>query len=213
MYPSTNQQQPSLQSPFLSPPPQPPKKRMPWLWIVLGMIVLLLGVIASLLLFRTTSSSSPTTTTQASPTTHTTPIPTTTHPAHLGQSALQIVQGLQVKGLPIGPMFNYSASNDLNKQLGRPYQYTSKVNFKDTRTPASTNQGANISVSDGGSIEVFATTGDALNRFNYLQALTKSGSAIFAEYEYLDGTVVMRISSQLTPTQAAAYQVALKALP
>ncbi len=208
-----DQQQPSLQSQFPSPSPQPPKRRVPWLLLALSiMIILLIGVIISLFVFRATPTS--TTTVHSSTSATATPIPTAiAQPAHFGRSAVQILVGLQAKGLPIGTYFNYTADNDLNKLLGRPSQYTDKVNFKDTRIGASTNQGANISVSDGGSIEVFASASDAMNRFTYLQALSKSGSAIFAEYEYLDGTVVMRISSQLTPTQAAAYQVALKAVP
>ncbi len=52
-----------------------------------------------------------------------------------------------------------------------------------------------------------------MHRFSYLQALSKSGSPFFVEYEYLDGVVILRISSQLTPDQAAKYQAALKALP
>ena len=210
MYPTTNEKQSSFQSPI--PSPQPPKKRVPWRWIVSGVeIVLLVGVIISVFLFKTMTTS--TTTGQSSPSAHTTPIPTATSKlAYSGQSALQILAGLQAKGLPIGTSFHYSASNDLNRLLGRPSQYTGKVNFKDTRIGTSTNQGAEISVSDGGSIEVFSSAGYALNRFTSLQALSKSGRAIFAEYEYLDGTVVLRISSQITPTQASAYQVALKAL-
>ena len=95
--------------------------------------------------------------------------------------------------------------------LGRPGQYTDKVNFKDTRI-SSTDQGVDISVTDGGSIEVFTTTTDAKNRFAYIQKISKSGVALFAEYEYLDGLVILRVSAQLTPDQAAKYEATLKAL-
>ena len=132
--------------------------------------------------------------------------------AHSGRTADQILQGLKSHGLPIGVSFTYNAANDLNHDLGRPFQYIGKVNFKDTRI-SSTEQGAAISVSDGGSIEVFANESDTMHRFSYLQALSKSGSPFFVEYEYLDGVVILRISSQLTPDQAAKYQAALKALP
>ena len=69
-----------------------------------------------------------------------------------------------------------------------------------------------MSVSDGGSVEVFATVTDAQHRFKYLQAISTSGNALFAEYEYLDGIAILRLSSKLTPTQAAAYKTAFLTL-
>src|SRR6266496_5060912 len=75
----------------------------------------------------TPSSSTPTVIAQ-------TTIPTATAtPAHMGQSADQILQGLMPHGLPIGESFTYTADKDVNKLLGRPGQYVGKLNFKDTR--------------------------------------------------------------------------------
>jgi hypothetical protein len=130
---------------------------------------------------------------------------------HAGQSADQIVAGLKSKGLPIGDVFTYTAANDPNNLLGRPGQYLSKENLKDTRI-SSTDTGADISVSDGGAIETFTSSTDAQKRFAYLQSISTSGNALFAEYEYLDGDAILRISSQLTPDQAQAYATAFKAL-
>ena len=130
---------------------------------------------------------------------------------HAGQSADQIVAGLKAKELPIGDVFTYTAANDPNNLLGRPGQYVSKDNFRDTRI-SSTDTGTDISVSDGGAVETFANPTDAQKRFAYLQSISTSGNALFAEYEYLDGDVILRISSQLTPDQAQAYATALKAL-
>ena len=157
----------------------------------------------------TTGSSSPTQPPAATSVPTATPTPQV---AHAGKSAQEIVQELKAKGMPIGAIFAYSAETDLNHLLGRPGQYTGKVEFKDTRI-SSTSQGADISVSDGGSVEVFATIADAQHRFTYLQALSTSGNALFAEYEYLDGLAILRVSSQLTPTQAKAYETAFKAVP
>jgi len=156
----------------------------------------------------TGSNSSPTQGATSPPTTAATTAP---QPAHTGQTAIQIVQALKMKGLHIGEMFSYTPDNDLNHLLGRPGQYTGKAEFKDTRI-SGTETGAAISVSDGGSVEVFATTGDAQHRFAYLQALSTSGNALFAEYEYLDGVAILRVSSQFTPTQAKAYETAFKAI-
>lgn len=124
-------------------------------------------------------------------------------------SAEQIVKALQARGLPIGAFTVYTAETDLNHLLGRPGQYISKASFKDTRIVSQT---TDFGVSDGGSVETFATAKDAQGRFAYLQSLSTSGNALFAEYEYIEGLVVLRVSSQLTPDQAKAYDTALKGL-
>lgn len=110
-----------------------------------------------------------------------------------------------------GETFTYNADNDLNKLLGRPGQYTSKVAFKDTHVKLAyvNHSGADIAVSDGGSIEVCSTLTDAQNRFKYIQTISKS-SSMFAEYEYIDGNAILRVSSQLDPAQAKAYETAFK---
>ncbi len=181
--------------------------------ILLPVFVLISAICISACGGSSQSSSSPTATTKVTPTAVSTPSPSPApQVAHSGRTADQILQGLKSHGLPIGVSFTYNAANDLNHDLGRPFQYIGKVNFKDTRI-SSTEQGAAISVSDGGSIEMFANESDAMHRFSYLQALSKSGSPFFVEYEYLDGVVILRISSLLTPDQAAKYQAALKALP
>jgi hypothetical protein len=178
-------------------------------------IFLVLAVAMAMILFacggsvQSVSSSSTTAVVKVTPTLTPTPTP---GPPHTGQSATQIMQYLKSHGFPIGVSFTYTAENDVNHLFGRPGQYIGKVNFKDTRI-SSTNQGVDISVRDGGSIEVFATTTDAKNRFAYIQQISKSGIALFAEYEYLDGVAILCVSAQLTPDQAKKYEATLKALP
>jgi hypothetical protein len=43
----------------------------------------------------------------------TVPTASTPQPAHVGQTAAQIVQALKAKGLPIGEVFSYTAERDL----------------------------------------------------------------------------------------------------
>jgi hypothetical protein len=45
---------------------------------------------------------------------------------------------------------------------------------------------------------MFRTRTDALNRYRYVHAKSAS-SPLFVEYEYLDGTVLLRLSKLLTP--------------
>ncbi len=117
---------------------------------------------------------------------------------------VQVISALRRAGLPIGLVRYYSASNDVNKLLGRPGQYTGKANFRDRRI-----RGSGFDVDDGGSVETFANKGDAANRFRYVDAITRA-SPLFAEYHYLEGTVFLRVSHELTPVQAKAYERAFR---
>lgn len=122
------------------------------------------------------------------------------------RSAADVLSQLKSKGLPVGQSVTYTAETDVNNLLGRPGQYTSKVNFQDTRLAP---QSTNFDVGDGGSIEVFANAEDARRRRDYVEAISKSASFL-VEYQYLEGLVLLRLSRRLTPDQAAAYQTALK---
>ena len=119
----------------------------------------------------------------------------------------------QANGLPVGKFQVYNASTDPNKLLGRPGFYTSKSNFIDTRIDQSGFAGEKtIDTEQGGSVEVFASEGDAKQRADYVRPITR-GSALFAEYSYLRDRVFLRLSKELTPKQAKAYERLMRSLP
>ncbi|MGW3914209.1 hypothetical protein ACWEBX_22175 [Streptomyces sp. NPDC005070] len=101
-----------------------------------------------------------------------------------------------------------TAENDPNHLLGRPDEYTSKVTFSDSWVQASQVTGADPgAVERGGAIEVFADASDARARADYLRGIAESSPA-FAEYDYVHGSVLVRVSRYLTPKQAAQYESA-----
>lgn len=101
-----------------------------------------------------------------------------------------------------------TADNDPNHLLGRPNQYTSKVTFTDSRINASDVSGsAQGDVNRGGAIEAFANAADATARAKYIQAVTKTMPAL-AEYDYVHGAILVRVSHYLTPAQAQQYKTA-----
>jgi len=105
-----------------------------------------------------------------------------------------------------------TAENDPNHLLGRPGQYTSKVTFTDSRIKAAeVTDSSKGSVDLGGAVEVFASPADAAARAKYIEAVSKSMSAL-AEYDYVHGTVLVRVSHYLTPAQAAGYKSAAASL-
>jgi hypothetical protein len=123
-------------------------------------------------------------------------------------TARQIVTKLRASGLPVGKLKVYDAVSDANHLLGRPHRYASKASFHDRRI----NDGsAGFAVSSGGSVEVFASRADAKQRFDFIVAVTRS-PALFAEYDYLESTVVLRLSSRLTRGQATRYATAVRRL-
>ena len=127
-----------------------------------------------------------------------------------GRSAEQLVLELRASGLPIGKIKVYTASTDGNHLLGRPGQYTGKVSFRDRRIR---DGGAGYAVSSGGSLEVFATSGDARRRAAFVSSIFESASpAVPSEQDYVRGNVFLRLSHVLTPAQTRAYEAALRRL-
>lgn len=105
-----------------------------------------------------------------------------------------------------------TAANDPNHLLGRPGQYTSKITFADSRVKAADVEGTERGdVERGGAIEVFGDAAGAAARAKYIQAIAKSMPAV-AEYDYVHGSVLVRVSHYLTPSQAAAYKSAADSL-
>lgn len=101
-----------------------------------------------------------------------------------------------------------TADKDPAHLLGRPGQYTSKVTFTDSRIKTSDVEGTQPGdVDRGGAVEVFGSPADAQARVKYIQTVTKS-LPMLAEYDYVHGTVVVRVSHYLTPTQAGQYKAA-----
>jgi len=107
----------------------------------------------------------------------------------------------------------FTAEDDPNKQLGRPNSYTGKTAFTDTRIPVEgevsfTKENDTLR---GGGVEVFADQAAADARKDYIQSFGKT-TPMLAEYDYVVGGVLLRVSKILTPDQAAEYETAFKAI-
>jgi hypothetical protein len=61
----------------------------------------------------------------------------------------------------------------------------------------------------GGSVETFVNKDEASRRYRYVKAISES-SPLFVEYDYLEGTVLLHVSSRLTPVKAKAYETAFR---
>ncbi|MBN1461443.1 MAG: hypothetical protein JXA57_18095 [Armatimonadetes bacterium] len=117
----------------------------------------------------------------------------------------EIIAAFKDAGLPIGTVQVYDANNDPNTLLGRPGQYTAKFNFADTRLEQPEDDVL------GGSIESFENETDLQNRVDYVKAITES-TPMFAEYQYTNGLMFLRLDKGLTPDQAAEYDKVFQTL-
>ncbi|MEV4180160.1 hypothetical protein AB0J28_01775 [Streptosporangium canum] len=123
--------------------------------------------------------------------------------------AAGVIKALTQQGLPVTLTVTYTADNDPNKLLGRPNGYVSKASFTDQRVDASEVAGAKEGdVELGGSIEVFEDAGQAEQRADYIQEIGKN-MPMLGEYDYVAGPVLVRVSKELTPDQAAGFEAAL----
>ena len=119
-------------------------------------------------------------------------------------TAEEIVNKLKEKNSNIGKIVVYTAETDLNELLGRPNQYTSKVQFADNRL---SQEFVEENDAAGGTVEVFENEKDMNNRKEYIESISSQAS-IFAEYTYSAGNALLRLDNELTPEQAKEYEEA-----
>jgi hypothetical protein len=101
----------------------------------------------------------------------------------------------------------FTEATDPNHKLGRPGGYSSKATWTDTRIPPDVAEDGQVE--RGGTVEVFGSAANAKARSDYVQAGLKAAGFLGSEYHYLRGGVLVRVSGQLTPDQAAEYDRAL----
>lgn len=114
----------------------------------------------------------------------------------------EVVRQLEGRGVPIGEVEVYNEDSDPNELLGRPGQYVGKANFELAGLKSDGERG--IDTSEGGSVETFASEGEAEKRASYLETVSESGP-LFTEYDYREGRVVLRLAGKLAPRKARRY--------
>lgn len=130
-------------------------------------------------------------------------------PAALELTAEQIVIQLAQRVPAATPGVVFTAETDPNNLLGRPSGYTSKASFTDSRIPEDETLGLDEgAVERGGSVEVFDSQESAEKRKRYIDGIA-ADLPFAAEYSYVNGPVLLRVSRVLTPEQAAEYERAL----
>lgn len=110
----------------------------------------------------------------------------------LSLNANSVALKLKAEGLPIDRIIVYNKQNDVNKLMGKPGQYTSKVNFSIQGLPQEDPADPN-----GGSVEVFKTNADAVKRRNYITKVIKSDPVLstynYHETMYIKDNILLRL--------------------
>lgn len=126
--------------------------------------------------------------------------PTELQPAPEG--ALTVAERLQAAIPSVTLVTEVTENNDSNNLIGRPGQYLTAAWVADASAdPTQTG------IDGGAVVEVFANAEDAQSRSTYIQDTLRSmGPAFGTEYHYFDGSVLLRVSGVLVPSQAALYE-------
>lgn len=158
------------------------------------------------------SSSTPTATktAKATATQAATPSPATATqaatPSPSKLTAMQITEAFIKAGLPVTKVVAQTESTDPNKFLGRPGKYTERVSFD---VPGGDPSGGVGDTSRGGVIELWPSQADAQARADYIQAALKASPILGAEYDYVQGSALVRITGDVLPSVAKKFQAAL----
>ena len=105
----------------------------------------------------------------------------------------------------------YDEYTDPNKLLGRPGEYLGKADFVDSRIEMNKNPYMSEALKEGGTLECFAKAADCDARYDYLCSMNGIELGVFGAnaYLYKYERAIFRVSYQLPPADAAAYQQAM----
>lgn len=98
--------------------------------------------------------------------------------------------------------------NDPNSEIGRPNGYTDAAVLYDLTVSCT-----ELGVDCGATIEIWPTSKEARARAVYIQGILKDAPVLGAEYDYLNGPVLLRVAGDIKPSKAKAYGLAFGGEP
>ncbi len=123
-----------------------------------------------------------------------------------------VARDLRGSGVPVHVSVVFTPETDPDALLGRPGGYVSKLAFVDSRVNGGeVADGDPGSVALGGVIEVFPDADLARRRAQRLQQAAV-GIPTLAEYDFLSGRTLIRVSRYLTSSAARQYLAILHAV-
>lgn len=114
--------------------------------------------------------------------------------------ATQIAEELRGASTAAGQVVTINEDNDPNDKIGRPNGYVSAAVLYDSEITCDS-----LGVDCGMTIEVYADEATARNRGETLQSQLAEMPFLGDEWDYLKGSVLLRISGELKPSSAENY--------
>lgn len=114
------------------------------------------------------------------------------------------VQRIEKQVAEVTEAIAITEDNDPNDLIGRPNGYESGVILRDERGECD-----ELGVTCGAVLETWPDADAAQERSDYILGILEDSPALGSEYHYLDGATLLRVTGELTPSEAADYEAAL----
>lgn len=131
------------------------------------------------------------------------PPPSSASPTAVARSAKQHATVIKAAVPTVTRIIQISEDNDPNDKIGRPNGYTDASVLYD-RTVTCTELGVDC----GATVEIWPTADDAKARAAYIQGILKGAPTLGAEYDYLNGSALLRVAGGIKPSKVKAYAAA-----
>lgn len=118
-------------------------------------------------------------------------------------SVASVMDSLPAAISEISTVTRITEDNDPNDMIGRPNGYLDGAVFADSRLTCD-----ELGASCGATLEDWGTEEAARERSVYIQGILKDSPMLGSEYNYIVGGLLLRVSGELTPTDAKAYEAA-----
>ena len=122
-------------------------------------------------------------------------------------SARAAAEAIKAAVPEVTEIIDHTYESDSNGLLGRPNGYVAASVLVDSRGGCVSGPGVDC----GAVIEQFPDESGARRRADYLQAIGKAAPMLANEWSVVKGDLLLRISGELTPEQAKAYEAAFAA--
>lgn len=122
------------------------------------------------------------------------------------RDAKATLDAIRAAGLRLTSITAQDEDSDPNNLIGRPGQYTSRASADLPGADPSAKAG---SVDRGVVAEGFPNADGAQARADHIQNLLKQSPVLGAEYHYLAGAVLVRVSGKVKPSQAKLIEQAV----
>jgi len=131
--------------------------------------------------------------------------PTAEEPDQVQLDAELTAEALQSAVETITDYTVITEDNDPNDLIGRPNGYAEAVVIYDSAAECE-----DLSIDCGATVEFWADEDAATGRSDYIQDILAEAPLLGSEYHFQQGSMLLRVAGQLTPSQSETYEAAFE---